>query len=376
MAAIVDYYTRCNANTHGQFVTSRESDGLLEETRRVVASFLGACSEREISFGANMTTLNFFLSRAIGRGLNQNDEVLITQLDHEANRGPWLRLSEMGVKVREVALKDDGTLDYEDLSAKTNSRTRVVAVGWASNALGTVNDLARVRESASHVGAWLVVDAVHYAPHFPISAVAFGVDFLLCSAYKFYGPHVGILYSRGGLLDELETDRLRTQDPSSPYRIETGTLNHAAVAGVKAAIEYLASLGTGETLRDRIASAMDRVASHEHSLALRLYEGLKKTPGVTVFGPSFDSVQRAPTISFIVAGSSPKETARHLGEKGLLVWDGDFYAARPAEILNVAKTGGWVRVGMSLYNTLQEVERLLEEVAGLAAEGLRVSWKK
>jgi len=376
IAAIVDYYGRCNANTHGQFITSRESDRLIEETRKVVATFLDASSHREISFGANMTTLNVFLSRAIGRGLKQKDEVLITQLDHEANRGPWLMLREMGVKVKEVGLKADGTLDYQDLTAKINPRTRVVAVGWASNAMGTVNDLKRIRKIASQVGALLIVDAVHYAPHFPISVRRFDVDFLLCSAYKFYGPHVGILYSRSGLLDKLETDRLRTQDAGPPWRIETGTLNHAAIAGVKAAIEYLASLGSGETLRECLVSTMDAVAAHEHGLAVHLYEGLKKMPGVTLYGPPVDEAQRAPTISFVVEGVSPEETARYLGEKALLVWDGDFYAVRPAEILEVANTGGWVRAGMSLYNTLQEVERLLKEVASLMEQGGRSGWKK
>ena len=365
--AIVDYYSRCNANTHGQFVTSRESDHCILEARKAVATFLDAGSDREISFGANMTTLNILLSRAIGRGLVRDDEVLITQLDHEANRGPWLRLREMGAKVKEVSLRDDGTLDYEDLTAKISSRTRVVAIGWASNAIGTVNDLARVREITSRVGAWLVVDAVHYAPHFPISVTSTGVDFLLCSAYKIYGPHVGILYSREGLLGELETDRLNTQDPSPPYRIETGTLNHAALVGVRAAIEYIAALGSGGTQRECIDSAMQRIAGHEHDLASHLHTGLQQISGVRVYGPCFDSERRAPTISFVISGRSPEEIARRLGEKGILVWDGDFYAARPAEILGVADTGGWVRVGMSLYNTRQEVERLLEAVSVLAA---------
>jgi cysteine desulfurase family protein (TIGR01976 family) len=371
--SIVDYYTHSNANTHGQFITSRESDDLLEETRKVVAAFLNASSPREISFGANMTTLNFSLSRALGRGMKKGEEVLITQLDHEANRGPWLKLEEMGLRVREVALKPDGTLDYEDLTAKVNPQTRVVAVGWASNALGTVNNLRHIREVASAVGALLVVDAVHYAPHFPIDVSSFGIDYLFCSAYKFYGPHVGVLYSRDGLLDQIETDRLRTQDKRAPYRIETGTLNHAALAGVKAAIEYVASLGSGESFRDLIESAMERIALHEHDLFCLLYEGLKRTPGVTVFGPSIGCEPRAPTVSFVVEGFSPEEVARRLGEKSLLVWDGDFYAVRPAEILNVAKTGGWVRAGMSLYNTRKEVERLLREVSELAEAGYQTA---
>ena len=364
--AVADYYSRCNANTHGQFVTSHESDAILMSARSAAAEFLGASSPSEISFGANMTTLTILLSRAIGRALEPGDHVLITQLDHEANRGPWLMLEELGIRVSEVALKSDGTLDYDDLLAQVGSRTRVIAAGWASNALGSVNDLGRIREIANDVGALMAVDAVHYAPHFPVDVGDLRPHFLLCSAYKFYGPHVGVLYSRGELLAELKTDCLRTQDQEPPYRIETGTLNHAALAGVEAAIGYICSLGEGETRRERILSAMEKIGSREHNLAKRLYEGLVQIPGVRIFGPAFDSQRRAPTISFRLDGFTPEEVARQLGEEGILVWDGDFYAVRPAEIMGVSDRGGWVRVGMSLYNNEEEVDRLLAEVDRLA----------
>ncbi|HAL57498.1 MAG TPA: cysteine desulfurase-like protein [Bacteroidetes bacterium] len=364
--AMVGYYTTCNANTHGCFVTTKESDELLEQTRLTVATYLGAESNRTISFGANMTTLAFALSKAIGRTLKEGDEILITQLDHEANRGPWLTLRERGAIVNEVIIKKDGTLDDNDFRTKITSRTRLVALGMASNALGTVNNVALARELTSKVGALLMLDAVHYAPHFPIDVEALKPDFLLCSAYKFYGPHVGILYSRDGLLDQLETDRLRTQESLAPYRIETGTLNHAAIVGVKAAVEYIASFGTGSDLRSKIVSAMQLIAQYEHSVAEVLYEGLQRIEGVTIYGPSIDVPRRAPTISFTLKSKNPVEVCTRLGERGICTWDGHFYAIRPMEVLGLLERGGVTRVGISLYNTVEEIERLLEEVTSIA----------
>ena len=355
--AISLYYERSNANTRGAFVTSVESDKLEEDTRNTVATFLGAPDGRTICFGANMTTLNFSLSKAVARSLRKEDEIVVTQLDHEANRGPWLALQERGIVVREVLLKQDGTLDYDDFERKIGRRTRLVAMGLASNALGTVNDVARVREWTRNVGAWLLVDAVHYAPHFLIDVAALGVDFLLCSAYKFYGPHVGILYTRHGLLDRLETDRLRTQDPSAPYRIETGTLNHAAIAGVKAAIEYIASIGQGKTLRPRLESAFQTIHAHEFALSREIYNGLKVIPGIRIYGPSFETVRRAPTVSFAVDGLSPEEVCRKLANEGICAWDGNFYAIRAMEVLGLQDQGGVTRVGVLLYNTEEEVRR-------------------
>ncbi|HVN76411.1 MAG TPA: cysteine desulfurase-like protein [Thermoanaerobaculaceae bacterium] len=364
--AVSGYYRTCNANTHGAFATSRESDALIRSAREAVAAFLGAPSWREISFGANMTTLAFALSHALARDLAPGDEVVTTELDHEANRGPWLALGERGVTVREVALLPSGELDERDLRAKITPRTRLVAIGYASNALGTVNDVPLARRLSSDVGALLVVDAVHYAPHFPLDVNALDPDFLLCSAYKFYGPHVGILYCRTGLLDRLRTYKLRTQDDASPYRIETGTLNHAAIAGVKAAVEYIASWGDGTTLRERVVSAMSGIAAHEHAVAASYWDAVRRVPGVTAWGPGFDSRRRAPTVSITIEGVRPVEAAEALGRRGVLVWDGDFYAARAIEVLGLAESGGVLRTGISMYNTREEVERLLDGVARVA----------
>src|SRR6202011_1549563 len=259
--AMADFYQTCNVNTHGNFPPSRKVARRMQLARETLATFLGAAGPESISFGQNMTTLNFALSAAIGRTLNAGDEILITQLDHEANRGPWLRLEDRGVVIQEVKLEDSGELDAADMAAKITARTKVFAIGASSNALGTLNDIALARRLTTAVGALLVVDAVHYAPHFPIDVGAMDTDFLLCSGYKFYGPHVGVLYSKRGALDRLPTDRLSVQDPAAPYRIETGTLNHAAIDGMRAAVDYLASWGTGGTLRARILDAMTHIAA-------------------------------------------------------------------------------------------------------------------
>ena len=365
ISAVARHYRTCNANTHGQFVTSIECDAALWHARQAVADLLGADGPERISFGANMTTLTFALSRAIGRKLHPGDEVVITELDHEANRGPWLRLKERGVIVREVRLLPSGRLDYDHLRECIGPRTRLLAIGYSSNALGTVNDVALARELTRAVGAWLVVDAVHYAPHFVLDVRALDPDFLVCSAYKFYGPHVGILYSRPGRLEELDTDALATQEPTAPYRIETGTLNFAAIAGVRAAIDYLAGFGDGRTLRERLVSALTGISAHEHGLARQYYEAVRSLPGVTVWGPDFADRARAPTVSITVRHQTAAAVAHALAEQGICVWDGDFYAARAIEVLGLKAAGGVLRTGMSLYSSEQDVERLVTALAAL-----------
>ena len=367
--AMMHYYRTCNANTHGFFVTTRESDEALEEARERLALFLGAPSSRCVSFGHNMTSLNFALARAVGRTLRPGDEILITQLDHEANRGPWLGLRELGVTVREIRLLPSGTLDLEDARGKIGERTRLVAMGCSSNFIGTVNDVETIRKWTYEVGAWLSLDAVHYAPHFPLDVAALGTDFLLCSAYKFYGPHIGVLYAREDLLDQLPTDRLRTQDPRAPYRIETGTLNPAAIVGAGAAVDYLASLGRGDSPRQRLVSAMEDLRDFEHGLAKRLWDEMEKIPGVTPVGVPFLTPRRAPTVSFTVEGIDPVEVCRALDERALCAWDGHFYGVRPCEVLGLLERGGVTRVGVSLYNTAAEVDRLLEAVREIAQKG-------
>ncbi len=363
--AISGYYRRCNANTHGMFPTSRESDGVIQGAREAMAALLGAPAGECVSFGANMTTLNFALARAVSRELRPGDEVVITALDHEANRGPWLGLRERGVEVREVGLKPDGTLDYGEMKAMVGPRTRLLALGWASNALGTVNDVAFAREVTKKRGAWLVVDAVHYAPHFPVDVREYGIDFLLCSAYKFYGPHVGVLYSRPGLLASFQTDKLSTQDDAAPFRIETGTLNHAALAGVTAAVEFRAKWGRGKGLREKLVSASRAIAAWERDLARTYFEAVESIPGVKAWGPGFENGLRAPTVSITVRGIPAVEAASRLGEQGLALWDGHFYAARAVEVLGLAKQG-LLRTGISMYNTAGEIDRLVGAIRALA----------
>ncbi len=364
--AIADFYATCNVNTHGNFPPSQEGDRRIQAARETVAAFLGAASAECISFGQNMTTLNYSLSHAIGRTLESGDEVLITQLDHEANRGPWLGLQERGIRVQEVRLLQSGLLDYEDMASKITRRTKLFALGASSNALGTVNDIALARRLTREVGALLLIDAVHYAPHFPLDVSALDVDFLLCSAYKFYGPHVGVLYAKPGALDRLPTDRLKVQDPASPYRIETGTLNHAAIHGVRAAIDYLAGWGTGATLRERIVDAMTGIGEYEHRLAVLYYDGVRRIRGVRVWGTGFETRARAPTVSITLENHTAAAAATLLGAQGICVWDGNFYAARTVEVLGLEERGGLLRTGMSMYSTEAEVRRLLSALEHLA----------
>ena len=344
----------------------------MQAARETVAVFLGAASADCISFGQNMTTLNYSLSHAIGRTLkgggdhDYDYEVLITELDHEANRGPWLALKERGIRIQEVRLLKSGLLDYDDMAAKITPRTKLFALGASSNALGTVNDIALARRLTHEVGALLLIDAVHYAPHFPLDVTALNVDFLLCSAYKFYGPHVGVLYSKPGALDRLPTDRLKVQDPAAPYRIETGTLNHAAIHGVRAAIDYLAGWGTGSTLRERIVDAMTGISAYEHRLAGMYYDGVRRIRGVHVWGTDFASRARAPTVSITLDKHTAAEAAAALGKQGLCVWDGDFYAARPVEVLGLEERGGLLRTGISMYTTEADIRRLLAAIEQLS----------
>ncbi|MEA3176089.1 MAG: hypothetical protein QOF42_3500 [Gammaproteobacteria bacterium] len=363
---LADFYAACNVNTHGKFAPSQEVDRRMDAARETMAAFLGAESAECISFGQNMTTLNYSLSAAIGKTLKPGDEVLITQLDHEANRGPWLRLEERGAKLQEVRLLPTGLLDYDDMAAKISPRTKVFALGASSNALGTVNDLALARRLTQATGTLLIVDAVHYAPHFPLDVRALGMDFLLCSGYKFYGPHVGVLYSRPGALDALPTDRLSVQEPKAPYRIETGTLNHAAIDALRAAVEYIASWGNGATLRARILDAMESISAYEHDLAKFYYEAVKRIPGVEVWGPDFSSRSRAPTVSITLHKASAAQAAAALASRGICVWDGHFYAARALQILNLTERGGLLRTGVSMYTPREDLQRLIAGIEALA----------
>jgi cysteine desulfurase family protein (TIGR01976 family) len=352
--SISHYYKTSNANTHGEFLTTNETDAVITAMRKAMALLLGAEGPETISIGQNMTTLNFALARGIARNLRPGDEVLITQLDHEGNRGPWLMLRDFGINVREVKLLPGGILDEDDFADKVNEKTKLVAVGLASNALGTVNNVRLARELAYKAGAWLMLDAVAYAPHFKINVQELGCDFLLCSAYKFYGPHVGVLYSRPGILDRVKTDRLRTALQYAPEKIETGTLNHAAIAGVTACVNFIASLGSD------INDAYKQIGAHERKLAIRLFDGVNKIKGAKVIGQDFASEHRAPTVSFTLEGKTPTEVCRHLAKQNIFAWDGSFYALRAIEVLGLAEKGGVTRIGMAVYNTTEEIDKTLD----------------
>lgn len=358
--SISQYYRKSNANTHGTFATSVETDKVMSSTRDLVACFLGAEGGHNISLGQNMTSLNYSLARALGRYFHPGDEILITQLDHESNRGPWLSLQSEGIIVREVNMKSDGTLDYKDFENKIGERTRLVCMGLASNISGAVNNVELIRKLSYKVAALLLIDAVHYAPHFSINVSELGCDFLLCSGYKFYGPHVGILYSKTGLLDMLPTDRLRTSSQHAPYSIETGTLNHAAIAGVKASIEFIESLGKGNTRSARLENAMTKITSHERKLATLLFKGLKTNKNIEIVGPSFSRGQRAPTISFIHKSKSAIEICKFLATENIFTWAGHFYAIRATEVLGLLEKGGVVRMGMSVYCQSSDIKKTLD----------------
>src|SRR5665648_147388 len=353
-----------NANYGGRFATSEETDATIAEAHRAGADFLG-CDPAEVSFGANMTTLTYFLAEALGRRLQPGDEVVITALDHEANRSPWLQLAERGVVVREVPVDlATCTLDWTAFEAIVQpGLTKVVALGYASNAVGTVNDVVRAAALARAAGAWSVVDAVHYALHGPIDVRAVDCDFLLCSAYKFFGPHVGLMYARREATAQVEPLRLATQTPEPPYIWETGTLNFEGIAGTIAAIDFIADLGNRHVAM--VEDGMLAGEVYEQPLAKWLRERLSGIPGVTLYGPPEGS-PRTSTVSFTLDGFLAGEAARALGARGLFVWDGDFYAARLVELLGLAKRGGLIRVGLAPYTTQGELERLVTAVGDLS----------
>jgi cysteine desulfurase family protein (TIGR01976 family) len=368
--AIGDYLARRNANTHGAFVTSRRTDETIAAAHSAMADLLG-CAPEETVFGANMTSLTFALSRAIGRELGAGDEIVVTRLDHDANVAPWRALEERGVTIREVDVDvEDCTLDWADFAAKVSSRTRLVAVGYASNAVGTINDVARAVELARSVGALSFVDAVHYAPHGPIDVRALGCDFLACSVYKFFGPHVGVLYGKAEQLERLRPYKVRPASNAAPDRWMTGTQNHEGLAGSTAAVDYLAALGDPRagSRRAALLDALSTIKAYERELSERLIGGLLQIPGLTFYGireaERFD--ERTPTVSFRLANHTPRQLAEALGERGIFVWDGNYYALGLSERLGVEPLGGMVRVGLAHYNTADEVDALLAALGELA----------
>lgn len=375
IAAISDYLTTANANNHGAFLTSARTDAMLTEAHAAMADLLHASDPREIIFGPNMTTLTFAMSRAIGRTLQPGDEIVVTALDHDANVAPWLALAEDRGCVIQMAEVNtaNGTLDMDDMRAKITSRTKVVAVGYASNAVGTITDVATVIGWAKEAGALTWIDAVQFAPHGPIDVQALGCDFLACSAYKFFGPHLGIVYGRLPLLESLRAYKVRPADDEPPGKWETGTQNHEGLAGLVGTLNYLEALGQSSladaanqfpamTARARsLHVAMEAIQAYERTLARQLLAGLAELPGAHVYGltSAADLARRVPTVALTIEGHTPRALAEALGERGIFCWDGNYYAVTLMERLGLEESGGALRIGLAHYNTADEVDRLL-----------------
>jgi cysteine desulfurase family protein (TIGR01976 family) len=377
--AMADYFTTANANCGGPFITSRRSVEMIHQARLAMADFLNAPSEKEIIFGANMTTLTFNFSRAMGRGLQAGDEIIVTSLDHDANISPWLALAEKGIVIKWADFNiSDCRLDPDHLASLFSDKTKLVAVGYASNAVGTINPIKTIAGMAHAVGARVWVDAVHYAPHRPIDVQAIDCDFLVCSAYKFFGPHVGVVWGRQELLEQLDAYKVRPASPDVPNKFETGTLNHEGLAGVVAAVDYLARVGRDygsrlssaldqyEGRRRDLKKAMESIASYERPLFAYMLSGLTRISGIRVYGilheDEFD--ERCPTAAFTREGHTPAAITAKLGENGIFAWHGNYYALAVTERLGVEDTGGMVRVGLAHYNTKEEVDRFLSILNG------------
>jgi cysteine desulfurase family protein (TIGR01976 family) len=364
--AIADYLSRNNANTGGAYQTSHNTDRMIAEARTAMGDFLN-CDADEIVFGANMTTLTFAMSRALGRELAPGDEIVLTLLDHDANFSPWKALEEKGVIIRTVKFnEEDCTLDMQDLAAKIGKRTRLVAVGYASNAVGTINNVAEMVRLARQAGTLSYIDAVHYAPHGPIDVRALECDFLVCSTYKFFGPHMGVLYGKREHLKRLRPYKVRPNTDNTPNCWEWGTLNHECIAGIKACVDYWEELGrrakpavTGR--RAAILAAHEAIHEHERKMMEKMIAGLLAIHGLKLYGITdprrFEN--RCATIVVRIEDHTPLELATKLGERGIFTWDGNYYALNVTEQLDVERLGGFLRIGLVHYNTMEEVEALL-----------------
>jgi cysteine desulfurase family protein (TIGR01976 family) len=374
--AMVQYMTTCNANHGGVFATSRESDVIVDAAHQAMADLINAPSPEEIVFGQNMTSLTFSLSRAIAAVLEPGDEVMVTGLDHDANVTPWvLAAGDAGAIVRYIDIHpDDCTLDLDSFRDQLSVRTQLVAVGLASNGMGTINDVATIAREAREAGAWVFADAVHYAPHGPIDVQALGCDFLACSAYKFFGPHVGVLWGRRELLEELPAYKVRPAPETLPGRWMTGTQNHEGLAGVAAAVDYLDALGgqlaeEGDC-REQLRTAMTAIRAHEQTLSHRLLAGLAERPRFRVWGVTdlarLD--ERVPTIAITAQDVEPQALAEYLASRQIYVWSGNMYALEVSERLGLESDGGFVRLGMVHYNTADEVDAVLQALDELPTE--------
>jgi len=368
IAQIGRYLIQENANAGGHFATSRATDERIRAARSACADFLGAAGSDQIVFGSNMTTLTFHLAHALRRELRPGDEIVTTRLEHDANVAPWLMLEEAGVVVRFADIHpEDATLDLDSLKAQLGDRTRLVAVGYASNTFGTVNPVRQVVELARDAGALSFVDAVHYAPHGPIDVAALGCDFLACSAYKFYGPHLGILYGRRERLERLRPDKVRAASDRIPERFETGTQNHEGLAGLLGCFEYLGSLadpGPPADRRARLRAAARSIEAAERALSEHFLCGARQINGLTLYGIDDPSRldQRAPTFAIRLRGWTPQALAAALAARNIFVWSGHNYALEPVRRLGLLESGGVVRVSLVHYNTVAEIDLLLAEL--------------
>jgi len=366
IAAIQNYLMNSNANHGGVFLTSRRSDEMIANTRAAMADFF-SCDSDEVVFGQNMTTLAFAVSRAIGRELGSSDEILLTTLDHDANFSPWKALEEKGVTIQVADIREeDCTLDLEDLKSKLSHRTRLVAVGYASNAVGTINPVREITRLAHAAGAMTFIDAVHYAPHGLMDVKELDCDFLVCSPYKFFGPHMGTLYGKREHLERFQPYKVRPSHDQTPDRWETGTLAHELIAGIGAAVDYIAGVGrhsepAAKTRREALAAAYRSTVAYERRLIAKLIEGLEMIPDVRIYGITHPKrfEERCSTLSLRIGDHPPKTIAEFLAKRGIFTWDGNYYALNLSERLQVEQKGGMLRIGLVHYNTLEEVDRLL-----------------
>jgi len=365
--AMGDYLFNHNANTHWNYPTSAETDALLDASRGALADFVNG-DPTEIAFGANMTTLTFHLARGLAARWSKGDEVVVTELDHHGNVAPWTRLAaERGVVVKTVRMNpEEGVLDWGSLEQAITPRTKLLAIGAASNALGTITDVAAAARLAKAHGALTFVDAVHYAPHVLVDVKALGCDFLGCSAYKFYGPHVGMLWGKRDLIASLDVPKLIPAPEAPPERLETGTQNHEGIVGAAAAVNYLASFGTGASRRDRLVSAFGFLHAQGNALLDRMWTGLSGIRGVHLYGCA-PGKPRTPTVSFVVEGMNSDDVAHGLARRAVFASNGDFYATTVIERLGRA-ADGVVRAGCACYTTAEEVDRLIEGVAAIARD--------
>jgi cysteine desulfurase family protein (TIGR01976 family) len=368
MDAVQNYFLGANANTGGAFETSRRTDAMIDASRAAMADFFH-CDKDEVVFGQNMTTITFALARAIGRDLKPGDEIVVTTLDHDANVAPWRALEEKGVVIRQADIHDvDCTLDLEDLRKKITAKTKLVAVGYASNAVGTINPVAEITKLAHAAGALMFIDAVHYAPHGPIDVRALDTDFLACSPYKFFGPHMGTLYGKRELLQKVHPYKVRPASNAFPDRWETGTQVQELIAGIGAAVDYIAALGrrsdpttAAKDRRSALLAAYKVTRQHEMTLLAKLIDGLLAIPGLEFFGIRDPKRfgDRCSTVSLRLPNHKPTEAATFLGDRGIFTWDGNYYALNLTERLGVERKGGLLRIGIVHYNTTEEIDRLL-----------------